>query len=136
MGSLFMKLSQSNFNLRLPDCYLVRSYLIATVFLLMSAESVQSSLQQQLIFFFRLKKRLHSVQIFCMAAEIYFTVLSTNDIKVSIFDWSAVLWLVQRSVDSQNVHLTGVQRFAGKREEKLNGLDLKASFFFLVLQQY
>ena len=26
-----MKLSQSNFNLRPPDCYLVRSYLIATV---------------------------------------------------------------------------------------------------------
>ena len=26
-----MKLSQSNFNLRSPDCYLVRSYLIATV---------------------------------------------------------------------------------------------------------
>ena len=31
LWSLFMKLSQSNFNLRLPDCYLVRSYLIATV---------------------------------------------------------------------------------------------------------
>ena len=31
MGSLLMKLSQSNFNLRPPDCYLVRSYLIATV---------------------------------------------------------------------------------------------------------
>ena len=28
---LLMKLSQSNFNLQLPDCYLVRSYLIATV---------------------------------------------------------------------------------------------------------
>ena len=27
-----MKLSQSNFNFQLPDCYLVRSYLIATVF--------------------------------------------------------------------------------------------------------
>ena len=26
-----MKLSQSNFNLRSPDCFLVRSYLIATV---------------------------------------------------------------------------------------------------------
>ena len=26
-----MKLSQSNFNSRWPDCYLVRSYLIATV---------------------------------------------------------------------------------------------------------
>ena len=26
-----MKLSQSNFNLRSPDCYLIRSYLIATV---------------------------------------------------------------------------------------------------------
>ena len=31
LGSLLMKLSQSNFNLRSPDCYLVRSYLIATV---------------------------------------------------------------------------------------------------------
>ena len=31
MGSLLMKLRQSNFNLRSPDCYLVRSYLIATV---------------------------------------------------------------------------------------------------------
>ena len=31
VGSLLMKLSQSNFNLRSPDCYLVRSYLIATV---------------------------------------------------------------------------------------------------------
>ena len=29
--SLLMKLSQSNWNLRSPDCYLVRSYLIATV---------------------------------------------------------------------------------------------------------
>ena len=32
MGSLLMKLSQSNFDLRSPDCYLVCSYLIATVF--------------------------------------------------------------------------------------------------------
>ena len=31
MGSLLMKLSQSNNDLWLPDCYLVRSYLIATV---------------------------------------------------------------------------------------------------------
>jgi hypothetical protein len=31
LGSLLMKLSQSNFNLRSPDCCLVRSYLIATV---------------------------------------------------------------------------------------------------------
>ena len=31
LGSLLMKLSQSNFNLWSPDCYLVRSYLIATV---------------------------------------------------------------------------------------------------------
>ena len=31
LGSLLMKLSQSNFSLRSPDCYLVRSYLIATV---------------------------------------------------------------------------------------------------------
>ena len=31
LGSLLMKLSQSNFNLRSPNCYLVRSYLIATV---------------------------------------------------------------------------------------------------------
>ena len=31
LGSLLMKLSQSNFNLRSPDCYLVSSYLIATV---------------------------------------------------------------------------------------------------------
>ena len=31
LGSLLMKLSQSNFNLWLPDCYLVHSYLIATV---------------------------------------------------------------------------------------------------------
>ena len=31
LGSLSMKLSQSNFNLWSPDCYLVRSYLIATV---------------------------------------------------------------------------------------------------------
>jgi hypothetical protein len=31
LGSLLMKLSLSNFNLRSPDCYLVRSYLIATV---------------------------------------------------------------------------------------------------------
>ena len=31
LGSLLMKLCQSNFNLRSPDCYLVRSYLIATV---------------------------------------------------------------------------------------------------------
>ena len=29
-----MKLSQSNFNLGSPDCYLVHSYLIATVFLI------------------------------------------------------------------------------------------------------
>ena len=28
-----MKLGQSNFNLQLPDCYLVRSYLIAIVVL-------------------------------------------------------------------------------------------------------
>ena len=31
LGSLLMKLSQSNFNLRLPGSYLVRSYLITTV---------------------------------------------------------------------------------------------------------
>ena len=31
LGSLLMKLSQSNFNLRLPDYYSVGSYLIATV---------------------------------------------------------------------------------------------------------
>ena len=31
LGSLLMKLSQSNFNLRSPNAYLVRSYLIATV---------------------------------------------------------------------------------------------------------
>ena len=31
-----MKLSQSNFNLLSPDCYLVRSYLIATVCLIPS----------------------------------------------------------------------------------------------------
>jgi hypothetical protein len=31
LGSLLMKLSQSNFNLRSPDSDLVRSYLIATV---------------------------------------------------------------------------------------------------------
>ena len=31
LGSLLMKLSQSNFNIRSPDCYLVRNYLIATV---------------------------------------------------------------------------------------------------------
>ena len=30
-GVLLMKLSQSNFNLRSPDCYLVHSYLITTV---------------------------------------------------------------------------------------------------------
>ena len=32
LGSLLMKSSQSNFNLRLPGSYLVRSYLITTVF--------------------------------------------------------------------------------------------------------
>ena len=32
LGSLLMKLSQSNFDLWLPDCYLARSYLIATVY--------------------------------------------------------------------------------------------------------
>ena len=32
LGSLIMKLSQSNFDLWLPDCYLARSYLIATVY--------------------------------------------------------------------------------------------------------
>ena len=31
LGSLLMKLSQSNFNLRSPGSYLVRSYLITTV---------------------------------------------------------------------------------------------------------
>ena len=31
LGSLLMKLSQSNFDLRSPDCYLVCSYLIATL---------------------------------------------------------------------------------------------------------
>ena len=31
LGSLLMKSSQSNFNLRLPGSYLVRSYLITTV---------------------------------------------------------------------------------------------------------
>ena len=31
LGSLLMKLSQSNSNLWSPDCYLVRRYLIATV---------------------------------------------------------------------------------------------------------
>ena len=31
LGSLLMKSSQSNFNLRSPGSYLVRSYLIATV---------------------------------------------------------------------------------------------------------
>ena len=31
LGSLLIKLSQSNFNLRSPDCYWVRSYLITTV---------------------------------------------------------------------------------------------------------
>ena len=31
LGSLLMKLSQSNFDLRLPSSYLARSYLIATV---------------------------------------------------------------------------------------------------------
>ena len=31
LGSLLMKSSQSNFNLRSPDCYWVRSYLITTV---------------------------------------------------------------------------------------------------------
>ena len=31
LGSSLMKLSQSNFNLRSPDCYSVCSYLIATV---------------------------------------------------------------------------------------------------------
>ena len=31
LGSLLMKLSQSNFNLRSPDCYFVLRYLIATV---------------------------------------------------------------------------------------------------------
>ena len=31
LGPLLMKLSQSNFNLRLPGSYLVRSYLITTV---------------------------------------------------------------------------------------------------------
>ena len=31
LGSLLVKLSQSNFNLRSPDCYSVRSYLITTV---------------------------------------------------------------------------------------------------------
>ena len=31
LGCLLMKLSQSNFNLRSPDCYLVHSYLVATV---------------------------------------------------------------------------------------------------------
>ena len=30
LGPLLMKLSQSNFNLRSPDCYFVRSYLIAS----------------------------------------------------------------------------------------------------------
>ena len=32
LGSLLMKSSQSNFNLRSPSSYLVRSYLITTVF--------------------------------------------------------------------------------------------------------
>ena len=31
LGPLLMKSSQSNFNLRSPDAYLVRSYLITTV---------------------------------------------------------------------------------------------------------
>ena len=31
LGVLLMKLSQSNFNIRSPDCYLIRNYLIATV---------------------------------------------------------------------------------------------------------
>ena len=31
LDSFLMKSSQSNFNLRLPDCYWVRSYLITTV---------------------------------------------------------------------------------------------------------
>ena len=32
LGPVLMKSSQSNFNLELPDAYLVHSYLIATVF--------------------------------------------------------------------------------------------------------
>ena len=46
LGSLLMKLSQSNFNLRSPDCYLVRSYLIATVPKLMSADKYNVSIFQ------------------------------------------------------------------------------------------
>ena len=43
LGSLLMKSSQSNFNLRLPDSYLVRSYLITTV---LPSHFIKSDLQQ------------------------------------------------------------------------------------------
>ena len=39
LGSLLMKLSQSNLNLWSPDCYLVCSYLIATVTCVKAEES-------------------------------------------------------------------------------------------------
>ena len=41
LGSSLLKLSHSNFNLRSPDCYLVRSYLIVTVTLPLNDSKVE-----------------------------------------------------------------------------------------------
>ena len=51
LGSLLMKLSQSNFNLRSADCYSVRSYLIATVLKTVSPKIIcgKSSVKNYLV---------------------------------------------------------------------------------------
>ena len=45
-----MKLSQSNFNLQSSDCYLVRSYLIATVNLVFTFEHFVQWIMTRVIF--------------------------------------------------------------------------------------
>ena len=57
LGSLLMKSSQSNFNLRLPGSYLVRSYLITTVPInLKSLRSVLAEITCELYFFLKNNK--------------------------------------------------------------------------------
>ena len=114
-----MKLSQSNFNLRSPDCYLVRNYLIATVNL-RSWSEVPSFLFETLLWIYMYE----SIKFLLLQYRslIKKTILDTYFNKLFRFksssgDWTSLAEYVERMKDKQEQ----IFYIAGQSEQEVTG---------------
>ena len=64
------------------------------------------------------------------------TLLSTNEITAFNFKWSALVWLVEKSVEGQNCYRTGAQWFQiAKTRHTISSLDVISRVFPSKFQQ-